>query len=569
MYEIFTGILNMSLTAGIIILAVMLLRIVLKGVPKKFICILWAFVAIRLICPFGISSSLSLFNLLDAGTDTASRIEYFQYNENTEKPEAAFQVPALGDDNASPESMTIGTRTSRVYLPVLMYIWLAGAAIMLMYALISFMRLKKEVTASVLKKDNVYICDEIQSPFILGVINPHIYIPSGLGQTVVENVIAHETAHLKRLDHWWKMLGFILLAIYWFNPLSWVAYILFCHDIEAACDEKVVKDFDKESRIGYSEALLSCAVHRRMITVCPLAFGENDVKGRVKRVLNYKKPAFWLSTLAVIACMCVAVVFLTNPSGKKSSGLFHDNMDDSTAQMWFDYNINPEQSALNGTKEIELPEYPGVTFRFSSEEVTAVTGNETIRLYGGMPVWSVYFCDMTGDGVPELCSELSLGSGIIDERIMVYDYANGVSYELSDRGKYDYYLRFEQNTGYLYVDKKLYDSDELVSSGRLIFKDGCIQIYNENAVTAVYEPGDGNFVKYYEMSDGTWRTDNCSYRYRLLITGNNGDADKESTFVYLSNIEDISYEQAFMAAGFSSNSDDYFDEKDAKFVGWK
>lgn len=267
----------------------------------------------------------------------------------------------------------------------------------------------------------------------------------------------------------------------------------------------------------------------------------------------------------------MAIVFLTNPSGKNSSGTLHDNPDGSTAWMWFDYNVNSEQTILNGTKEIELPEYTGVTLHFSSGEVVAETDKGTTPLYGGamMSVWSVYFCDMTGDGIPDLCSELSFGSGIIDERIIVYDYENGVSYELSDRGNYDYYLRFEENTEHLYVDKKIYNSDELVSSGRLGFEDNCIQIYNENMVKAVYAPDEETFVKYYEMSDGTWRTDNCSYKYRLLITGRSRRAEKESTFVYLSNIENISFDEAFMAAGFSSNMDDYFDEKDAIFVGWR
>lgn len=315
MYEVFTKLLNMSLTAGILVLIVIILRLVLKRAPKKYICILWALVAFRLILPFSISSSISAYNVLHQNTISGGQVEYFEYNGKTEKPQLTFEVPALVNDNYSPDSMTVGTKISGIYMPTVVKTWLAGVIVMFAYAIVSFCHLRKKVRASIKKDDNVFVCDEISSPFILGVIRPGIYLPSGLTGEVKENVVAHEQAHIKRLDYFWKPLGFVLLSIYWFNPLIWVAYIFLCKDIEAACDEKVISQMDKEHIAAYSKALLVCASQRRMITACPVAFGETDVKGRIKNVLNYKKPAFWIITVSVITCVIVGIFFLTNPKG--------------------------------------------------------------------------------------------------------------------------------------------------------------------------------------------------------------------------------------------------------------
>lgn len=314
MYGIFTKMLNMSLSAGILVIAVIFLRIILRKIPKKYICVLWALVAISLVCPANIPSPLSVFNLLSANNGADGKVEYFRYNEKTEKPKLTFSVPTIVDDNASPDSITVGLHTSSVYLPAIVYIWMAGAAIMLLYSIISYLYLKGQVSASIPGKDNVYICDEIKSPFILGIVSPRVYLPSGMSEDVLDNVIAHERAHLERRDNLWKPFGYILLAVYWFNPVMWAAYVLFCRDIEAACDERVIRNMNKDGRISYSEALLACAVHRVRITVCPLAFGENAVKGRVKRVLNYRKPGFWVGILSAVICIAVALVFLTSPS---------------------------------------------------------------------------------------------------------------------------------------------------------------------------------------------------------------------------------------------------------------
>jgi len=366
MYEVFTKLLNMSLTASILVLAIIVLRFVLRKAPKKYICILWALVALRLICPFSISSVFSAYNMLDKNTISSGQVEYFEYNGKTEKPQLTFEVPALVNDNYSPDSMTVGTKTSGVYMPTVVYIWLFGIIAMAAYAIVSYAGLHKEVKASIKKDDNVYVCDEISSPFILGFIRPRIYLPSGISEEVREHVVAHEKAHIKRIDYIWKPLGFVLLSVYWFNPVMWIAYIFLCKDIEGACDEKVISQMDKESIASYSQALLTCAAQRRMITACPIAFGETDVKGRIKNVLNYKKPAFWIICISVIACIVVAVCFLTNPKEKKNNfevtiGLYTNN----------DINENP----MFYTSGLVINE--DGTFSFSPSVISSYLGTGT------------------------------------------------------------------------------------------------------------------------------------------------------------------------------------------------
>ena len=196
----------------------------------------------------------------------------------------------------------------------LTYVWLAGMAVLLGWAAFSWLRLRRQVAASVSVAKGVYICDDIASPFILGVLRPRIYLPSGLTGATLESVLRHERAHLKRRDHWWKPLAHVLIAVYWFNPLLWAAYVLLCRDIELACDERVVRDMTREDRAAYSQALLQCSLNRRRrLVLCPLAFGEVGVRTRVKSVLRYRRPAVWLSAAAVLLCAALAVTFLTEP----------------------------------------------------------------------------------------------------------------------------------------------------------------------------------------------------------------------------------------------------------------
>lgn len=480
METVFLRILNISITAGWITLAVIVVRFLLKKAPKWIIVIMWGLVGARLVCPFSLESA---FSLIPSAQPVPNDILY------TDTPAIHSGIAALNSavnpvisDSLAP-SVGASVNPMQVIAFAASTIWLVGIVVMLVYTVVSYLRIHRKVREAVPFKDNILICDHVDTPFILGIIRPRIYLPSAMSEQDMEYVIAHEKAHLKRHDHWWKPLGFMLLTIYWFNPVLWIAYILLCRDIELACDQKVIRDMGTENKKSYSNALINCSVSRRTIAACPLAFGEVGVKVRVKSVLNYKKPAFWIIVIAVISCIIVAICFLTNPKTVGSAEKNSTTEQGALVTKWFDYLEAPDEMNWDGGLEINIPEFPNVTFRWYPEKMEAITEKEIIPLplYTGMPIWNAYFCDLTGDGLPELCSSLSFGSGIIDERIIIYDYANGVSYELEDRGTFDYILRLNDSDGQLYVDKKNYNSNELVASGRLVYEDNCIQIESVEA----------------------------------------------------------------------------------------
>lgn len=322
MNDVFLKILNMSITASWLIIAVLLLRLVLRKSPKWINCLLWAIVALRLIMPFSIESIFSLVPSTETIETSVSKDTPIVIHSGIPSIDNNVHAYLKGNYN---EPVNASTKQPIDVIEVISIIWLIGIPIMVLYGLISYIRVYKQVRISLLHEGNVYYCDSINSPFILGIIRPKIYIPSGISGEHVENIIKHEKAHLNRKDHWWKPLGFLLLTIYWFNPFIWVAYILLCRDIEAACDEKVIKAMDDIAKKDYSETLLSCSLQRRIILACPLAFGELGVKDRIKAVLNYKKPAFWVIAVAVIASIVVAVCFLTNPKEDKEVKIVQEN----------------------------------------------------------------------------------------------------------------------------------------------------------------------------------------------------------------------------------------------------
>ena len=311
MADIFLKLLNMSFTASFLIVAVLVLRLVLNKAPRQAICVLWGLVALRLICPFSIESVLSLIPsaepipVVENYYEEIPRIESgVGFIDNTVNPIISENLaPNIGDS----------VNPLQVWFAVGSFVWVIGLLCMLLYAGISYLRVYRKVRISVRLEEKIYLCDEIDTPFILGVIRPRIYLPSGMEENVSKYVIAHEKAHLKRLDHLWKPFGFLLLSVYWFHPLLWVAYVMLCRDIELACDERVIKDMGAEDKKAYSMALVSCSASRRMIAACPLAFGEVGVKARVKSVLNYRKPSFWIILVVVVAVAVVAVLFMTNP----------------------------------------------------------------------------------------------------------------------------------------------------------------------------------------------------------------------------------------------------------------
>ena len=311
MAAVFLKLLNLSISASWLVLAVLVLRLISKRSPKWMNVLLWGIVALRLVLPFSIESALSL--IPSAETVSPAVVQF------APAPTITSDVSVI--DNAVNPSLsehfsavpTASVNPLYVWTEIAGWVWLIGLGAMLLYALVSYLRLRRRVSVSLPVQDHIYLCDAISSPFILGVVKPHIYLPSGLDEVQRQNVLSHEQAHLARRDHWWKPLGFALLAVYWFNPVLWLAYALLCRDIELACDERVIRTMDESAVKTYSTVLLACSMPRKAVITCPLAFGEVGVKERVKNALHYKKPAFWVVAASVTVCIVVAVCFLTNP----------------------------------------------------------------------------------------------------------------------------------------------------------------------------------------------------------------------------------------------------------------
>lgn len=338
MSRIFSGVLQMSIAAAWMIPVVMVLRLLLKRAPKWVNLVLWGLVGLRLVCPFVPESRFSLMpklpilsgylygNMIGNPAGNAFRADTLQngtnFSNNISQAALDGSMGAAGSGMGGAFGITgsgIGAFGAGVWriperlLSAFSILWLAGVILFTGYAVYSYARIRRQVAEAMWLRENLWICDEVKSPFILGLRKPKIYLSSSMDEVLYPYVIAHEQAHLKRGDQWWKPLGFLILAIHWFQPFVWVAYLLFCNDLELACDESAVKKLNAQERKNYSYALLSCSMQRRLVTVCPLAFGEVGVKKRVKEILNYKKPTFWVVLAAVAVCVIVAVCFLTNP----------------------------------------------------------------------------------------------------------------------------------------------------------------------------------------------------------------------------------------------------------------
>lgn len=327
MNELFLKIINMSISASWLVPAVLLLRLVFKKAPKWVNVLLWGIVAVRLICPFTLESTVSMIpDPVGSGELVSGWMDDYIDDVDIHHSDSVYYDAAVG---AGREPISDGeggyyvvtkhdqlgepATVENTVMPVLSAVWVAGMAALALYTEISYFRLRRKLNTAVRYKDNIYQSENVSAPFVLGIYKPKIYLPFKLEGRDLAHVVAHEQAHIDRKDHWWKPLGFLLLTVHWFNPLMWAAYILLCRDIELACDEKVIRKLGNDQRADYTQALVACSVNRRMIAACPLAFGEVGVKKRVRSVMNYKKPAFWVVILAVIACVGVAVCFLTDP----------------------------------------------------------------------------------------------------------------------------------------------------------------------------------------------------------------------------------------------------------------
>lgn len=608
MGELFLKIVNMSISASYLVLAVLLLRLVLKKAPKWVSVLLWGFVAVRLICPVSFESVLSLIPSAQTispqiMTDPVPEVHtgISALNSAINPAFSAAFAPNPGD-SANP---------LQIWVPVAAVLWTAGIAVMLLYTAISYMLLRRKVSTAVLLKDNIFQSENVASPFVLGIIKPKIYLPFQMDGQALEYVIAHEQAHIRRKDHWWKPLGFLLLAIHWFNPLMWLGYILLCRDIELACDEKVIKTMDSERKADYTQALVACSISRRSIAACPLAFGEVGVKARVKSVMHYKKPAFWIIAAAVVTCIAVGVCFLTNPKEKPSvvvSGIVAKSGE----------NTVPMISFPKGTRIGEYAEYVHWLTIDPGDALVPFTvwkdGEEIRGFYNAfdaetfMPI--EYFVPSGLDSQTYLFQNadpareyivLATFSAEPDAEI----YAFGAKFDSTDASfggvdadvsvEYRFTAEvLEVHEGYLLVapaeksrerdsaDKiqiplnekeswpipQIGDLVTVVYNGELqeTYPARITKVYRVEVI-AVEETIKGNLKTYYKNADGTWQVDGRTYQYRLEITGRMPNAAGISAFVYLSNIPEISFDRAWKAAGYSSNSEDYFAPEEAVLVG--
>lgn len=386
MDDVFLKLVNLSISASWLILAVLVLRVVLKKAPKWVMPLLWGVVALRLVCLFSIESALSLIPSAETipseiVTETREPVLYEQATldivTNPTLPSAA-EVP-----------VGVSRQQAQVDFNIYSVLWLAGMAALLVHALVSAGKLKRKLATAILLRDNIYESEFVDSPFVFGVVKPNIYLPMHMDEETAAYVIAHERAHLARRDHWWKVLGYLVLALHWFNPLVWLAYILFCRDIELACDEKVVKGLDGAARADYSQALLSCAAPGRAVAACPLAFGEGNIKTRVKSALHYKKPAFWVAAAAVLAVVIVAVCFLTNPRSERGSLVWAQKLnaaDVASIELYV-----PAEGEARQYKKLDTEEMAQAVELINSSRGTYIEKPETV--YAGLPVWFLLTMD--------------------------------------------------------------------------------------------------------------------------------------------------------------------------------
>ena len=316
MEAVFLSLVNRSITAGWLVLAVLVLRLLLRRAPKSMLCAMWGLVALRLLCPVSIESPLSLIPAAKTLPETALTAAQPEIYSGVAVIDRVVN-PVLTNTLAAAPGESVNH--AQVLAGVLPWIWLLGMVGMLGYALFTTLRLRRRVSTAVRLEQGVKQSEYVKTPFVLGLIHPTIYLPFHMESADAVHVLAHERAHIRRGDPWWKALGFVLLTVCWFHPLMWVAYFFLCRDIEAACDETVIRGFSREERQGYAEALLRLSVAVPALHGCPLAFGEVGVKARIKGVINYKKPGFWIVTVAVLAAIVVAVCFLTSPAAEKTS----------------------------------------------------------------------------------------------------------------------------------------------------------------------------------------------------------------------------------------------------------
>ena len=486
MADIFLKVVNMSISACWIVLAIVLLRIILKKAPKWINCLLWGIAGLRLVMPFSLES---IFSLIPSAEFIPQELVHSHSSVDVKGTEILNYVGnnpvsvELGISDGSlvfneitaPDCPSINPLLISTYIASI--VWIVGIIALLVYTLVNFLRLKQKIGTAVLFCDNIYQGEAVVSPFVLGIIKPKIYLPFNMGEQEMEYVIAHEQAHLRRKDHLWKPLGFLILTLHWFNPMVWLGYILLCRDIELACDEKVVKELNNEQRADYSQALLSCSVNRRMVAACPVAFGEVGVKNRVKSVLNYKKPAFWVIAVAIVLCIVLAFGFLTNP---KNSSVFNSKYE--TGKCLYSDVVSAEKETKTNNVVYSITAY-GVVFRTFEDGTTEELGELTET-------------DFTADALKEMLNKqgekVDLGK-------------TKKAYEiLNEDGKY---VLFQKSNGMVYLvsffsDDNIMDVFQLKRTGD--YEEVIPHIENEYTTIISYATFD---------VDGDGKDENCALTY--------------------------------------------------------
>lgn len=667
MSALFLKLLNMSISAGWLVLAVLALRFLLKKAPKWVSVLLWGFVAVRLICPISFESVLSLMPSAETVSPGIMMDPDPQIHTGIQALNSV--VNPIITESFKPAPMT-SMNPLQLWIPLASILWAVGFAGMLIYTAISYTLLRRRVGTAVLLRKGIYQSEYVDSPFVLGVLKPRIYLPFRMEEGSIDYVLAHEQAHIRRKDHWWKPLGFLLLAVYWFNPLMWLGYILLCRDIELACDEKVIKEMDSQNRADYTLALVKCSVNRRRIAACPLAFGEVGIKARVKSVMNYKKPAFWIILAAFISCVAVAVCFLTNPKTAEPEGdisqpapvsagayaveevTFESGVYSFTVQAGVNTPIYAitEQMHLLSQKEhsedgqwtdlgvLEETQLTAETFDslFLEPGTWAQGKNAQALRENTAKAWQLiysgnicYYLLQQSDGelyvsfgytgsahygirwLFKIKADPNVPTGMVatsgDETVPVVAFPAGtaiedcvdsvfwltvnrypdslVPFNVRENGteRFGFYSAYDAETfealeffrpsglspqTYIFQNADLTHSYIVtvrfsMEADAPFYAFGAkFDLSQDHPVETVY----GRMKTYYKNANGTWSLDGRTYQYRLEITGRMHSAAVDSTFVYLSNLETITFEQAWKAAGYSSNTADYFDPEDAVLV---
>ena len=292
MTEVFQRILSVSYSASWLIVAILGLRLLIRRIPKWGNVLLWGLVALRLLLPFSIESR---FCMIPSGQTTDN-------------------LPTMNNiGNPAFDNSTVSMNGDISATTIFNIVWLVGVIILLTYSAVRYWRLLRKLHTAILVRDNIFQSEAVDAPVVVGFVNPKIYLPFNVKQLDVNYIIAHEQTHIRRRDHWWKLLGFVLLTFHWFNPLVWVAYALLCRDIEMACDEAVIRDLDNNGRADYAQALVTYSTKRQTLAVPPLAFGETAVKSRLKSIMNYRRVSRWSVAFIIVSCMFLAMCFLTDP----------------------------------------------------------------------------------------------------------------------------------------------------------------------------------------------------------------------------------------------------------------